>query len=121
MPGWRIAAAAAALLGYALLGHWLMLNAAAEPWAVAALFGPLLVAVAGMGWHRRQWATLAACAGLLVLLAVIVCRVGGGYGALGLLAAVGQKRPVPYRSSRDLIRDRCSVEVMDPGSSLGGR
>jgi hypothetical protein len=76
MPGWRIAAAAAALLGYALLGNWLMLNAANEPWAVAALFGPLLVAVAGMGWHRRQWATLAACAGLLVLLAVIVWRGG---------------------------------------------
>lgn len=76
MPGWRIAAAAAALLGYALLGHGLMLNAANEPWAVAALFGPLLLAVAGMGWHRRQWATLAACAGLLALLAVIVWRGG---------------------------------------------
>lgn len=76
MPGWRIAAAAAALLGYALLGNWLMLNAANQPWAVAALFGPLLVAVAAMGWHRRQWATLAACLALLVLLAVIVWRGG---------------------------------------------
>ncbi len=76
MPGWRIAAAAAALLGYALLGNWLMLHAANEPWAVAALFGPLLVAVAGMGWHRRQWVTLAACASLLLLLAVIVWRGG---------------------------------------------
>lgn len=76
MPGWRIAAAALSLLGYALLGHWLMLHAANQPWAVAALFGPLLVAVGGMGWHRRQWATLAACAALLVLLAAIVWRGG---------------------------------------------
>lgn len=76
MPGWRIAAVALSLLGYALLGHWLMLHAANQPWAVAALFGPLLVAVGGMGWHRRQWATLAACAALLVLLAAIVWRGG---------------------------------------------
>lgn len=76
MPGWRIAAAALSLLGYAVLGHWLMLHAANQPWAVAALFGPLLVAVGGMGWHRRQWATLAACAALLVLLAAIVWRGG---------------------------------------------
>ena len=76
MPGWRIAVAAAALLGYALLGHWLMVHAANQPWAVAALFGPLLVAVAGMGWHRRQWFTLAASAGLMLLLAVIVLRGG---------------------------------------------
>ncbi|HRD98777.1 MAG TPA: hypothetical protein PLA97_20545, partial [Rubrivivax sp.] len=76
MPGWRIAAVALSLLGYALLGHWLMLHAANQPWAVAALFGPLLVAVGGMGWHRRQWATLAACAALLALLAAIVWRGG---------------------------------------------
>ncbi len=76
MPGWRFAAAALSLLGYALLGHWLMLHAANQPWAVAALFGPLLLAVGGIGWHRRQWATLAACAALLLLLAAIVWRGG---------------------------------------------
>ncbi len=76
MPGWRFAAGAAALLAYALLSHALMVHAANAPWAVAALFGPLLLAVAGVGWQRRQWLTLGACAGLVLLLAVIVWRGG---------------------------------------------
>lgn len=76
MPGWRIAAAAVALLGYALLGHWLMLHAANAPWAVAALFGPLLLAVAAVGWQRKQPLTLAVCAALVLLLAVTVARGG---------------------------------------------
>ncbi len=76
MPGWRFAAAAAALLAYALLSHALMVYAANAPWAVAALFGPLVLAVAGMGWQRRQWATLAACTGLVGLLGFIVWRGG---------------------------------------------
>jgi len=76
MAGWGFAAAAAALAAYALLSYWLMVHAAQAPWAVAALFGPLLLAVAGTGWQRRQPLTLAACAGLVALLAVIVARGG---------------------------------------------
>ena len=38
-----LAASAAAIVGYALLSHWLMVNAANQPWAVAVLFGPLNV------------------------------------------------------------------------------
>jgi uncharacterized membrane protein len=78
MPAWRIAAAAAALVAYALLSNWLMVHAANQPWAVAALFGPLLLAVAGAGWQRRQWPTLAGCGVLVVVLAVIVARGGVG-------------------------------------------
>ena len=76
MPVWRLAGAAAALAAYGVLSHFLMVHAAQKPWAVAALFGPLLLAVAGVGWQRRQWATLAACAGLVALLALIVWRGG---------------------------------------------
>jgi uncharacterized membrane protein len=78
MPAWRIAAAAAALVAYALLSHWLMVNAANRPWAVAALFGPLLVAVAAVAWQRRQTFALVACGALVGLLAVIVARGGVG-------------------------------------------
>jgi uncharacterized membrane protein len=76
MHGWRIAAAGAALVAYALASHWLMVHAANAPWAVAALFGPLLVAVSGVAWARQQWPTLAACSLLVVVLAVIVARGG---------------------------------------------
>ncbi|CAD5372045.1 conserved membrane hypothetical protein [Rubrivivax sp. A210] len=76
MPAWRYAAAATALAGYALLSHLLMVHAAREPWAVAVLFGPLLLAVAGAGLARRQPLVLAACAALLALLVLVVLRGG---------------------------------------------
>lgn len=74
--GWRLAAGVAALVGYALLSNWLMVHAANEPFTVALLFGPLLLAVAALGWRRRQWLTLAACAALLLLLVAVVLRGG---------------------------------------------
>lgn len=76
MPAWRIVAAVVALAAYALASHWLMVHAASRPWAVAALFGPLVLAVAAMGWQRRQTLTLAACAALVALLAAVVARGG---------------------------------------------
>lgn len=71
---WRLGAAAIALVAYALVSNWLMIHAVNRPFTVALLFGPLLLAVAGVGWQRRQWATLAACAILLLVLAVVVAR-----------------------------------------------
>ena len=76
MPGWRLALAAAALAAYAGLSHWLMLNAADRPWAVAVLFGPLVLAVAAAGWRQRQVPTLAACALGVAVLALVVWRGG---------------------------------------------
>jgi uncharacterized membrane protein len=73
---WRILAGAAALLAYALVSNWLMVHAAREPWAVAVLFGPLVLAVAGAGWQRRQAGVLAACAAGVALLAWVVARGG---------------------------------------------
>ena len=73
---WRLAAGLAALVGYALLSNWLMVHAANEPWTVALLFGPLLLAVAALGWQRRQWLTLVACAALLLVLVAVVLRGG---------------------------------------------
>jgi len=76
MAAWRLALAAAALAAYAGLSHWLMVNAADRPWAVAALFGPLVLAVAATGWRRRQPLTLAACAAGVATLALVVWRGG---------------------------------------------
>jgi uncharacterized membrane protein len=73
---WRIAAGVAALAGYALLSHWLMVHAADHPWAVALLFGPLVAAVAAAGWQRRQPLLLTACAAAVVVLALVVARGG---------------------------------------------
>lgn len=71
---WRLGAGAAALVGYALLSNWLMVHHAQAPITMALLFGPLLLAVAGMGWQRKQGLTLATCAVLLGVLAVVVWR-----------------------------------------------
>ncbi|MDP1650554.1 MAG: hypothetical protein Q8M01_20460 [Rubrivivax sp.] len=76
MPAWRLALAAAALAAYAGLSHWLMVNAADRPWAVAVLFGPLVLAVAAAGWRQRQPLTLAACALGVAVLAGVVWRGG---------------------------------------------
>ena len=76
MSLWRLAALGAGLVAYALLSNWLMVHAAAKAWTVALLFGPLLLAVAALGWHRRQWLTLAVCAALLAALVAVVWRGG---------------------------------------------
>jgi len=60
---------------YALGSHWLMLHAADAPWAVAALFGPLLLPLLGLAWRQRQPLLLAAT---LVALAVLVAVVAAG-------------------------------------------
>ena len=73
---WRAAAVVAAGVAYALLSHQLMIHAANRPWTLALLFGPLLLAIAGVGWRRRQGWTLAACVGLLGVLVAVVLRGG---------------------------------------------
>lgn len=74
--GWRIAGAGAALGAYALLSHLLMVHAAHEPWAVAVLFGPLVVAVGLGAWQRRQTGLMAACAAGVLLLVWMVAHGG---------------------------------------------
>jgi len=76
MPSWRLLAAAAALAAYALSSHLLMVHAPDHPWSVAALFGPLLGAVALGGWRQRHRPTLALCAAAALALAAIVTRGG---------------------------------------------
>ena len=61
MPSWRLVAAGLALAGYALLSHVLMVLAGDKPWAVAALLGPLVLAVAGVAWQHRHLPTLLLC------------------------------------------------------------
>lgn len=68
---------------YAVASHLLMVHAANRPWAVAALFGPLLLAVVAAGWRQRQVGVLLACAAVLVLLAATVLR--GGVADMQLL------------------------------------
>lgn len=73
---WRAVAVVTALVAYALLSNVLMVQAAHGAWTVALLFGPLVLAIAALGWQRRQWLTLAACAVLLAVLAAVVWRGG---------------------------------------------
>lgn len=63
---------------YALLSHYLMMYAANEPWAVAALFGPLLLPCLAVAWRRRQPLLMAASVAAALALVVIVAR--GGLG-----------------------------------------
>ncbi len=60
------------IAAYAILSNWLMVHAALSPWAVAILFGPLLVALAAGAWAARQsWLLLLCGLGVLVLAAVV--------------------------------------------------
>jgi uncharacterized membrane protein len=68
--------ALSAFAGYAALSNWLMVHAAHEAWAVAVLFGPLLLAVAGAAWQRRQMGVLAACSAGVTVLVWVVMRGG---------------------------------------------
>lgn len=73
---WRAAAVVAACAAYALASHWMMVHAAGQPWAVAVIFGPLVLAVGAAAWQMRHPALLAACVGGVGLLAVVVARGG---------------------------------------------
>jgi uncharacterized membrane protein len=74
----RLAAGLAAVALYALASHWLMLNAAEAPWAVAALFGPLLLPVLALAWRRRHPLLLGLAAAAVLGLVLIVAN--GGLG-----------------------------------------
>lgn len=76
MRGWHLAAAALAMATYSILSYQLMAHLPAHPWTVAALFGPLVGAVALGGLRQRHWPTVAGCAALALLLAVVVARGG---------------------------------------------
>lgn len=74
----RLALGLLAVAAYALLSHALMLYATSEPWAVAALFGPLLLPGLALAWRRRQPLLLAAA--LLAALALVLAVARGGLG-----------------------------------------
>ncbi len=74
MPSWRFVAAAAALAGYALLSHLLMVHAPEQPWSIAVLFAPLLAGLGAGGLKRRHAPSLAACVALTAVLVVVVAR-----------------------------------------------
>ncbi len=74
----RITLGLLAVALYALASHWLMVNAAEQPWAVAALFGPLLLPVLALAWRRGQALMLGFC--LLAVLALVWVVSQGGLG-----------------------------------------
>ena len=78
MFNWRLVVGLLAVAAYALLSHALMVHAADRPWAVLAIFAPLLVAVFGVAWRRRHGPTLLATLALVGVLALVVARGGVG-------------------------------------------
>ena len=105
---WRPALVVAGLVGYALVSNGLMVHAVHSPWTVALLFGPLLLAIGGLGWRRRQWLTLAACGLLLLVLAGVVWRGGVADEFAGLqkrgAVSAGPRGRVSARSGSDCRR-----------------
>lgn len=68
---WRVAALLLAALAYAALSHVLMLYAGDQPWAVAVLLGPALLALLALATARgHRGAVLGALAALAVLAAL---------------------------------------------------
>ena len=76
MSSWRVVAVLGLVALYAVASHLLMTHAGNHPWAVAALFGPLLAAAAFSGWRARQPRLLIGCAVALVVLVGVVARGG---------------------------------------------
>lgn len=74
----RLALGLGAVALYAVASHALMVHAAEAPWAVAALFGPLLLPVLALAWRRRNLLLLGATVMGLVALVFIVAA--GGLG-----------------------------------------
>jgi uncharacterized membrane protein len=68
----------AAVVVYAVVSHQLMLHAAEAPWAVAAIFGPLLLPCLALAWRRGSKLVLALTVAALVALVFIVAA--GGLG-----------------------------------------
>ncbi len=89
VPSLALAAMAVAVLACALLSHWLMLHWPGEPWAVAVIFAPLLLALAAGGLRRRHGPTLLGCALAVLLLAAVVLRGGSGVNRLYLFQHAG--------------------------------
>jgi uncharacterized membrane protein len=82
-PVLALLAGAIAVAVYAVLSNWLMVHLPLNPWSVAILFGPLLLALAGGAWAARQTWLLILCALGVLLLAVVVAR--GGVQHINLL------------------------------------
>lgn len=86
----RLGLSLVALAAYALVSHWLMVNAADAPWAVAALLGPLLLPLLGMAWRQRHAGLLVlVCAGIVALVLVVAAGGLGDVKRLYLLQHVG--------------------------------
>ncbi|WP_439389639.1 hypothetical protein [Ideonella sp. YS5] len=66
----RLAVVALAVVGYALLTHWLTVHAAGSAWALLIVWGPLLLSLAGYAAARRRWVMLSATVAGLALVAV---------------------------------------------------
>ncbi|MEW6703971.1 MAG: hypothetical protein AB1430_03880 [Pseudomonadota bacterium] len=76
MSRWQLALALLAAAAYAALSHALMLNATAEPWAVAALLGPLLGVTGLVAWRGRQWGVLGGVGVAAAVLGGVVAQGG---------------------------------------------
>lgn len=61
-------------VAYAVASYWLMLHAAARPWAAAAIIGPVLLTAALAAWHRRHVPSLLSCAAAVAVIAVLSAR-----------------------------------------------
>jgi uncharacterized membrane protein len=69
-------AAVLSIGAYGALSHWLMLHAANQPWAVAAIMGPMVLGFAVAAWQRRHLPSLLLCSVAVVALGVVTALGG---------------------------------------------
>jgi uncharacterized membrane protein len=89
MSRWRVLAVAAGFTAYALLSWALMAWWPASPWAVAALFGPLLVPLLVAGVVKKHAPSLLGALALVALLAAVLWRGGADVNRLYVLQHAG--------------------------------
>ena len=109
------------LVGYALLSHLLMVHAAHEPWAVAALLAPMLGAAAWLALRLRHTRALLACGIAAAVLAAVVAR--GGIGSverlyllqhMALHAALGSLFAITLRPGATALITAMADRVQGP-------
>lgn len=107
MSSWFVALAVVGALVYAVAAHLLMVHAAASPWTLLLILGPLVAVSAGVALRARQWLLLAAVGIVGVGLVILVPRGelgdptrlyllqhAGSHAAMGVAFATTLRRPL---------------------------
>ncbi len=83
MPPWRVILGVPGVIAYLVLSHWLTVQSAGQPWAIAAFLGPAWIVALVIALRKRKRGAMVAL--LLAALVVAMVVAHGGIGAVDRL------------------------------------